>query len=146
MSLLACGHAGCLRAPSVAARRRWRSSPSGKCSQERLTRGTVTSTRRRAAHSSECARCGAGAGCSAIKYQFLSRPFAENPQSKPQTLNPTGDSPGKVFLPCASILCPRQRLPSKSLQGDYKTRILVEHLQRPDTTIFSCTMPWYNNI
>ena len=108
--------------------------------------GTVTHTMRRAAHPSECARCGAGAGCSAIKYQFLSRPFEENPQSKPQTLNPTGDSPGKVFLPCASILCPRQRLPSKSLQGDYKTRILVEHLQRPDTTIFSFTMPWYNNI
>ena len=29
-------------------RRRWRSNPSGKCSQERLTRGTVTSTMRRA--------------------------------------------------------------------------------------------------
>ena len=41
---------------------RWRSNPSGKCSQERLTRGTVTSTMRRAAHPSGCARCGAGAG------------------------------------------------------------------------------------
>ena len=30
--------------------RRWRFNPSGKCSQERLTRGTVTSTMRRAAH------------------------------------------------------------------------------------------------
>ena len=49
--------------------RRWRPNPSGKCSQERLTRGTVTSTMRRAAHPSGCARCGAGAGCSAIKYQ-----------------------------------------------------------------------------
>ena len=29
---------------------------------------------RRAAHPSGCARCGAGAGRSAIKYQFLSRP------------------------------------------------------------------------
>jgi len=48
--------------------RRWRLNPSGKCSQERrLTRGTVTSTMRRAAHPSGCARCGAGAGCSAIK-------------------------------------------------------------------------------
>jgi len=47
--------------------RRWRSNPSGKCSQERLTQGTVTSTMRRAAHPSGCARCGAGAGCSAIK-------------------------------------------------------------------------------
>ena len=52
-------------------RRRWRSNPSGKCSQERLTRGTVTSTMCRAAHPSGCARCGAGAGCSAIKYQSL---------------------------------------------------------------------------
>ena len=46
-------------------------NPSGKCSQERLTRGTVTSTMRKAAHPSGCARCGAGAGCSAIKYQSL---------------------------------------------------------------------------
>ena len=62
-----------MRAPSVASRsRRWRSNPSGHCSQERLTRGTVTSTMRKAAHPSGCARCGAGAGCSAIKYQSLS--------------------------------------------------------------------------
>jgi len=33
--------------------------------------GTVTGTMRRAAHPSGCARCGAGAGCSAIKYQSL---------------------------------------------------------------------------
>jgi len=51
--------------------RRWRSNPSGKCSQERLTRGTVTSTIRKAAHPPGCARCGAGAGCSPIKYQSL---------------------------------------------------------------------------
>ena len=38
--------------------RRWRSNPSGKCPQERLIRGTVTSTMRRAAHPSGCARCG----------------------------------------------------------------------------------------
>jgi len=38
-------------------RRRWRSNPSGKCSQERLTRGTVTGTKCRAAHPSGCARC-----------------------------------------------------------------------------------------
>ena len=30
--------------------RRWRSNPSGKCSRQRLTRGTVSSTMRRAAH------------------------------------------------------------------------------------------------
>ena len=52
--------------------RRWRSNPSGKCSQERLTRGLVTSTMRRAAHPSGCARCGAGASFSAIKHQSLS--------------------------------------------------------------------------
>jgi len=39
---------------------RRRSNPSGKSSQERLTQGTVTSTMRRAAHPSGCARCGAG--------------------------------------------------------------------------------------
>ena len=50
--------------------RRWRSNPSGKCSQARLTRGTVTSATRRVAHPSGCAGCGADA-CSAIKYQFL---------------------------------------------------------------------------
>ena len=42
-------------------------------SQERLTQGTVTSTMRREAHPSGCARCGAGAGCSAVQYQSLSR-------------------------------------------------------------------------
>ena len=51
--------------------RSWRSNPSGKCSQERLKRGTVPSTVRRAANASGCARCGAGAGCSAIKYQSI---------------------------------------------------------------------------
>ena len=50
---------------------RWRSNPSGKCTQERLKQGTVTRKLRRAAHPSECARCGAGAGCSAITYQSL---------------------------------------------------------------------------
>ena len=48
------------------------SNPSGKFSQEWLTRVTVTYTMRRAAHSSGCARCGAIAGSSAIKYQSLS--------------------------------------------------------------------------
>ena len=37
-----------------------------------MTRDTVTSTMRRAAHPFECARCDAGAGCSAMKYQSLS--------------------------------------------------------------------------
>ena len=49
-------------------RRRWRSNPSEKSPQEQLTRGTVTSTMRRAAG---CKRCGAGAGCSAMNYQSL---------------------------------------------------------------------------
>ena len=52
-------------------RRRWRSNPSGKCSPERLTRGAVTSTMCRAADLSGGARCGAGACCSAKKYQSL---------------------------------------------------------------------------
>jgi len=39
--------------------------------QERLTRGTVTSTMRRAAHPSGYARCGGGAGCSVTRYQAL---------------------------------------------------------------------------
>ena len=52
--------------------RKWRSKSSGKCSQKRLAWGTSTSTMRRAAHPSGCARWDAGAGCSAIKYQFLS--------------------------------------------------------------------------
>ena len=38
---------------------------------DRLTRSTVTSMLSRAAHPSVCARCGAGAGCSATKYQSL---------------------------------------------------------------------------
>ena len=52
---------------------RWRSNPSEKCVQERLTRGTVTGTMRtcRAARRCGCARCGAGAACSAISYQSL---------------------------------------------------------------------------
>ena len=48
----------------------WRSNTSGKCSQERLT---VTRTIRGAAHPSGCARCGAGAGCSAIEYRCYSK-------------------------------------------------------------------------
>ena len=47
------------------------SSPSDKCSQERLARGTVASTMRRAAYPSGCARCGDGAGCSAIEKRSL---------------------------------------------------------------------------
>jgi hypothetical protein len=73
--------------------RRWRSNPSGKCSQERLTRRTVTSTMRRAAHPSGCARCGAGAGCSAIRYQSLSAPDAAH--SPPKVLR--GGIPKSIF-------------------------------------------------
>ena len=56
--------------------RRWRSNPSGKCLQEQLTRGTDTSTMRKAAHLSGCARCGAGSGCSAMTYRSLGVPFS----------------------------------------------------------------------
>ena len=43
----------------------------GRIHQENARKsGTVTSTMRRAAHASECARCGAGAGCSAIQYNL----------------------------------------------------------------------------
>jgi len=63
--------------------RRWRSNPSRKCSQ---TRGTVTSTIRMAAHLSVCVRCGAGAGCSAIKYQSL-------------PTSPSPIPPNRVFRP-----------------------------------------------
>ena len=66
-------------------RRRWRSNPSGKCPPKWLTRATVTSTMRRAAHPSGCARCGAGAGCSAIQYQ--STTGASNPLSNVQGVN-----------------------------------------------------------
>jgi len=51
--------------------KRWRSNPSGKFSQQRLTRGAVTSTMRRAAHPSGCARRGAAAGCSAMTDRFM---------------------------------------------------------------------------
>ena len=55
--------------------RSWRSNPSRKCSQERLTRGTVISPTRKTAHRSGYARCGAGACCSAMKYQSLRDPL-----------------------------------------------------------------------
>jgi len=45
--------------------RRWSSNPSGKCSYERPTRGTVCGT--------VSSMCGADAGYSAIDYQSLSR-------------------------------------------------------------------------
>ena len=64
-------------------RRRWRWNPSKKCSQERLTRGTVTSTMRRALHPSGCARCGACAGSSAIHYQSLKVPRSQEAPSAP---------------------------------------------------------------
>jgi len=47
----------------VLACRKWISNPSGKCSYERPTRGTVCGTMR--------SMCGAGAGCLAINYQSL---------------------------------------------------------------------------
>ena len=58
--------------PSLASwSKRWTSNPPRKYSQERLTRAVVTGTMWRAAHPSGYVRCGAGAGCSAIEYQFL---------------------------------------------------------------------------
>ena len=63
-------------------------------SQEWLTQGTVTSTTRREAHPSGCARCGAGAGFSAIKYQSSS----------------TGD---QLYLKPSAFSC-RRRMPSSS--------------------------------
>ena len=61
--------------------------------------GTVTSTMRRAAHPSGCARCGAGAGYSAKKYQSLtelsdvarSRRERGSPEPEPVCENPAGD-------------------------------------------------------
>ena len=52
--------------------RRWSSNPSGKCSYERPTRGTVCGTMR--------SMCGADAGCLAINYQSL-WPSLEQPAS-----------------------------------------------------------------
>ena len=71
--------------------------PSGKRSQERLTRGTVTSTMRRAAHPSGCARCGAGAGCRQ-KTTNLSLPWYPRKQEGASERGPgararTGTSP-----------------------------------------------------
>ena len=60
------------RCPCTERSGKWRPNPFEKYPQERLTWGTVTSTMRRAAHSSGWARCGAGAGgCSAMKHQSL---------------------------------------------------------------------------
>ena len=72
---------------------RWRSNPSGKCSQERLTPGPVTSTMRRAAHPSGCARCGAGAGCSAIKYRSLLKAAAAAAAKRQLLKSCSGRSP-----------------------------------------------------
>ena len=58
-----------------AIRRRWRSNPSGKSSQERLTRGTVCGTTR--------SMCGADAGCSAINYRSLFATLAHHQVSLP---------------------------------------------------------------
>jgi len=64
--------------------RRWRSNPSGKCSQERLTRGTVISTMRRAARPSGRG----GAGCSTIKYQYLRQQPVTLPPASPSLRDP----------------------------------------------------------
>jgi len=73
--------------------RRRRSNPSGKFSHERWTRGTVTSTIRRAAHPPGCARCGAGAGCSAIKYRSPVNPSKRGRRG----VHPTRPDPHPAF-------------------------------------------------
>ena len=55
--------------------RRWSSNPSGKCSYERPTLGTVCGTMR--------SMCGADAGCLAINYQSLI--LDTGPPSPPET-------------------------------------------------------------
>ena len=90
-------------------RTRWRSNPSDKCSQERLTRGTVTSTIRRAAHPSGCARCGAGAGCTTMKCQSL-----------------TPCAPVNLSSDCQLIISPRQRKRSTSSSSTQSGRSSVK--------------------
>ena len=65
-------------------RRRWSSNPSGKCSYERPTRGTVSGTMR--------SMCGADAGCLAINYQSL--------------LTGPCDPKGSMVFPQNHFLCP----------------------------------------
>ena len=57
---------------------RWSSNPSGKCSYERPTRGTVCGTMR--------SMCGADAGCLAINYQSL-KPTSSLPALQVPILN-----------------------------------------------------------
>ena len=74
-------------------------------------RGTVSSTMRRAAHLSGGARCGAGAGCSAIKYQPLLARRYEQPhkiagQTSPSIHPPIGNSYApRDFLPEGPTEC-----------------------------------------
>ena len=60
-----------LKSLSQHVKRKGGCTPCVTCSPKRLTQGTVTSTMHRAAHPSGCARFGAGAGCSTIRYQSL---------------------------------------------------------------------------
>ena len=69
--------------------RRWSLNPSGKCSYERPTRGTVCGTVR--------SMCGADAGCLAMNYQSLS-----NPEIRKQ-LSAGGASPSLSFMPAPSF-------------------------------------------
>ena len=106
---------------------RWRSNPSGKCSQERLTRGTVISTMRRAAHPSGCARCGAGAG-SEIQYQSLSaKPLnPKPPTTQVDSLPPRGLRSRKAAAPEGLVLgTPSFVLgtPRKALRGSIQKSI-----------------------
>ena len=61
-------------------RRRWGSNPSGKCSHERPTRGTVCGTMR--------GMCGADAGCLAINYQSLCASAWVSEARQPEAWNP----------------------------------------------------------
>jgi len=61
-------------------------------------------TLRRAAHPSGYARCGAGSGCSAIKYQSLWTVFSTDPASPKYKIQP----PDSKKVVCKSNICPRE--------------------------------------
>ena len=72
----------------------------------RLTRDTVTTTMSRAAHPSGRARCGADAGCSAIKHQSLSplsSPYVFAPEQR--FLHETWRTIMSAFLPESRDTC-----------------------------------------
>jgi hypothetical protein len=93
-------------------RRRPRSKSTGKCSNERLTRATAISTMRRAARPSGRARCGAGAGCSAIKHQSLStlQHWYTSAQSTRSVLSMRASDPKPYILEQVAIVDARHQI------------------------------------